>query len=177
MGFFTFIKSLTVIWPFIKEILVSNKALQEKIRRNKATTTYLLANIFIFVLFVYAFSEARGKDTSIVQLSTELSHARDLLEAEKADHSSDMVDKDSFWSPQLEQLKQQNEILQDRVNLLKKRMDESAALLEDNRETIALLRKQIQLYQERDHTSSPQQRSAYSVELERLRKQEQNIDK
>lgn len=177
MGFFTFIKSLTVIWPFIKEILLSNKTIQEKIRRNKVSTTYILANVFLFTLFVYAFSEARSKDSSIVELQTKLTHAQEALEAEKADHNSDMTGKDDFWSPQLEQLKRENGILTDRVELLKKRVADQDIIIADNRETIGLLRRQIELYQGKERSNTPQQRNNYSIELEKLRQQEQTLDR
>lgn len=64
MGFFKFILA---VLPFFRDLLTNNKDMNRLVDTHKSTTGLLFINIFLFVLYLYAFNEARDRDFVIAE--------------------------------------------------------------------------------------------------------------
>lgn len=64
MGLF---KIILAVFPFFRELFTNNKDLDHVVTHHKTTTALLMINIVMFVLYLYAYNEARTRDFVIVE--------------------------------------------------------------------------------------------------------------
>ena len=61
------LKIILAVFPFFRELFTNNKDLDHVVTNHKTTTALLMINITMFVLYLYAYNEARERDFVIVE--------------------------------------------------------------------------------------------------------------
>lgn len=177
MGLLTFFKGIAVLWPFLKEILIGNKKIREALIRNKLSTFFTLANIFTFILFVYAFGEARTKDAVIATLRGEVKTVETSIREQKEQYERQLREKDDYYKPLLVAKDAETAALKARVDAVVGRFDLILKQAERDSQVIDTLRRQIDILTQNQTGSgnSPATRNAYSEQLEKLRQEERKL--
>jgi hypothetical protein len=165
----TLFKLLSVCWPFFKEVVFENSEIRAVILRNKLTTAFVVINTLLFVLFMYAYTEARNKENTAFQYSTQISHLEQRNKDDKAYFDGRLSQQEEFWKKRLDDKSGTSEADQLRIKGLEERISSLTAERDTWRNQAGNYKQQLDLIKRADNAKSPAAKASYLDRLERLR--------
>lgn len=95
-------KIILAVFPFFKELFTNNKDLHDLVDNHKSMTGLLLVNVFLFILYLYAFNEARSRDFAILEAIQREKQLEEQISSLDSYYTKKLEDREQLFADRLE---------------------------------------------------------------------------